>query len=45
MNRTAYPAGLGHTIYDKLTIYTLSFTLKNLVREDPVEMSDDQNMI
>ena len=44
MNPTAYPAGLCRTIYDSLTIHSLSFTLKNFVREDLVDMHDDQNM-
>jgi len=45
MNRTAYPAGLCRAIYDNLTVYSLPFTLKNFVREDLVEVSDDENMV
>ena len=44
MNPTANPAGLCRTIYDKLRIHSLSVTLKNFVREDLVEVSDDENM-
>ena len=29
MNQTAYRAGLSRTIYDDLTLHSLSFTLKN----------------
>jgi hypothetical protein len=45
MNRTAYPTGLCRTIYDNLTIQSLSFTLNNFVVEDLVEMPDDENMV